>query len=75
MILAELCECIYPMPNAFDTAEEHERFTHRDVPRRGRAELARERERLRLRLILEDDPDVWLLHRMKRLTEALDCGR
>jgi hypothetical protein len=66
---------IYSLPRAFDTLEEHERFEHRDLPRRARADLARERERVRLRLLLDDDPDVWLLQRMKKLSEVLDRAR
>src|SRR5262245_14519563 len=63
---------IYAVPRSFETREQHERFTHSDIPRRPRAELAYERERLRLRLLLDRFPDVWLLQRLERLTEALD---
>ena len=68
-------ERIYPLPRAFDTLEEHERFQHRDLSRRARADLARERERLRLRLLLDENADAWLLRRMARLNEVLDRAR
>ena len=68
-------DLLYPLPRPFESREEYERFMHADLPRRPRAELARERERLRDRLVHDDDPDPWLLIRMTKLTEILDRAR
>jgi hypothetical protein len=62
---------IYRVPNPWDTAEQRERYEHADIPRRTRAELMRELERLRLRLLLDDAPDVWLFQRFEKLQRAL----
>lgn len=66
---------IYSVPSPFDSLEEHERHEHRDLPRRARAELFRERERVRLRLLLDDAPDPWLFQRLEKLREALADAR
>jgi hypothetical protein len=59
-------DSIYRVPNPWDTAEQHERYEHADIPRRTRAELMREHERLRLRLLLDDAADVWMLQRLEK---------
>ena len=71
MILAELCECIYAVPNPFDTLEQRERFEHRDLARMTLPELQRERDRVRLRLTLDDGAPAWILQRHTRIKEAL----
>ena len=63
---------IYTVPDPFTSFEEHERHGHLDLPRQPRADLLRERERIRLRLLLDDEPDVWLLVRLKKITDRLD---
>ena len=37
-----LLDLIYALPRAYETLEDHEFSTHRDLPRRERAELALE---------------------------------
>ncbi len=74
-IRALLLDAIYAPPAWGASAEEQERYAHRDLSRRPRAELARERERVRLRLLLDDYPDPWLLTRLERLGKAVDRAR
>ena len=68
-------ERVYAVPSPLESLEDHERYAHRDLPRLARAELLRERERLRLRLILDDTPDPWLLGRLDALRKALGDAR
>lgn len=68
-------ELIYSLPRPYESLEEHQRFTHSDLQRRSRPELSRERARLELRLLLDDEVDVWLLERLEKLREVLDCAR
>jgi hypothetical protein len=62
---------IYRLPSPWASLEERARFEHRDLPLRTRAELLRERERLRLRLLLDDAPDGWLFARLEALDRSL----
>jgi hypothetical protein len=64
-------DAIYGVPNPWDTAEQRERYEHADIPRMTRAELMRDLERLRLRLLLDDAPDVWLFQRLAKLRAAV----
>lgn len=48
-----------------------ETYFHRDLARMTQAELRREKARVRLRLILEDNPDAWWLDRLARVEEEL----
>jgi len=66
---------IYPLPDPLTSLESYQRHSHLDLPLRARVDLLRERDRLRLRLLLEEAPDPWLLERMQRLTENLDGTR
>ena len=75
MTLAELCDLIYSVPNPWDTLEQHERYEHHDLSRVSRAELLRERDRVRLRLLLDDGPDPWILQRLDKLRGALGDAR
>jgi hypothetical protein len=72
---AEVLDVIYAVPHELDSLEAHERYNHRDVSRRPQVELTRELERLRLRLLLEDEPDAWLLQRQAKLREVLNRAR
>ena len=62
---------IYRSPDPLTSLEEYERHEHRDLSRRPRADLLRERERIRFRLLIDDEPDPWLVTRLQRLDEAL----
>lgn len=75
MTLAELCELLFPIPDPLDTLEQRERFEHRDLAGLSRAELLRERERLKLRLLLDDAPDPWLFQRLDVLRRMLGDAR
>lgn len=70
MTRAELAALIYPVPQPYDSAEQHVRYVHADLADRTRAELLRERERIRLRLVLDDAPPAWVLERLARLEKA-----
>ncbi len=61
----------YRVPNPFRTIEEYERYYHQDLPRFSKPQLVRERERVRHRLVFDDDPPEWLLLRLYRLEEIL----
>lgn len=69
----QVLDVIYTLPRAYETLEEHERFEHRDLPRRARADLTRELERAKLRLLIDDDADPWLLVRVQKLRERLNA--
>ncbi|HUK57471.1 MAG TPA: hypothetical protein VLY20_12530 [Nitrospiria bacterium] len=62
---------IYKIPNPLRSEEDWIKWTHRDLAALSRAELERERARLRMRLILEDRPHHWLLERLEVIEEAL----
>lgn len=64
-------DSIYRVPDSWETLEQRDRYEHADIPRRTRAELMRELERLRLRLLLDDAPDVWLVQRLEKLRGAV----
>lgn len=73
--LADLCALLYPVPDPVESLEQNERYHHRDLARLAEPELRRELERLRLRLLLEDDLPAWLLQRRMRLEHALGDAR
>jgi len=50
------------------------RYRHADLPNMTAGEKARELERLRLRIQLEDRPDAWLLRRKLLLEEEVRRG-
>jgi hypothetical protein len=64
-------DALYHAPEPLASLEEFERFHDRDLPRLARAELLRERERVKLRLLLDDAPDPWLFKRLEALRRAL----
>jgi len=61
---------IYPPPSS-TTFEQYERAMHRDLPELSRVELLREYERLKFRLLVEDDPAGWFIERHSRLERAI----
>lgn len=72
MTLGDLCELIYPIAlPPWASAEQWDRHAHLDLARLSRPELLRERDRLRLRLTLDDRPGRWLLARLAHIEEAL----
>jgi len=75
MTLGEFCELIQPIPNPWDSLEQRERFEHRDLWRLSRPELARQRDRVRLRLTLDDSAPAWVLERLVRIDKALGSAR
>jgi hypothetical protein len=70
LTLAALLDTICPAASNA-TLEEYERTRHRDLPRLTRAELLRERDRVRLRLLLDDAPPHWCIERLSRLERAV----
>ena len=51
-----------------------ERYFGDDLTRMSRSALLRERGRIRLRLLLDDDPHPWLLQRFALIEEMLGYG-
>ncbi len=68
---ASLLDIIRRVPDPAHSLERWEEFHGHDLPRFSRAELLRERDRLRLRLTLDDEPDSWLVKRLRRVEAAL----
>ena len=64
-------DAIYRVPNPWDTLEQRERYVHQDLGRQTRGELLREREALRMRLVLDNAPGPWLLERLEMLRRVL----
>ena len=62
-----LLEALYCVPNPLRDYESWQRFCHYDLQHLSQAELLRERERARLRVLLDDDPTPWLLERLGTL--------
>ena len=79
MNLAELGdvlrELLYPVPNSLETLEQRDRYELRDISRMSRPELLKDRDRLKLRLLLEDVSDPWLSRRLAALQKALNGVR
>jgi hypothetical protein len=68
-----LLDALYPPPSA-SSLEQYERAKHRDLPHLARAELRRELERLRLRLLLDDGPGRWFIERLSKLERAINAA-
>ena len=67
---------IYRLPAPYDTLEDYQRCVHLDLRALSRVELQRERDRLRLRLLLSDDKRDeasidWCADRLRRLEGLL----
>lgn len=71
----QLVRALYPVPVPTETIEEWHRARHEDLAGKSRYELLRERDRLRLRLLLDDDPEPWLVARWHAVAEALARAR
>ena len=74
-LVLRLVRALYPVPVPTETIEEWHRARHEDLAGKSRFELLHDRDRLRLRLLLDDDPDPWLLERWHAVVEALDRAR
>ncbi len=59
------------MPDPLASLEAWERHEHRDLAHLSPLELRAEEERLRLRLLIDEDPSAWLIERLARVREAL----
>lgn len=64
---------LYSVPDPLGSLEQWECFKHVDLGRMTRPFLLRELDRLRLRLLLDEDPDPWLVTRLSAIEEALRC--
>ena len=69
-----LLDALYVVPDPLADYESWERSTHRDLQRLTEAELLREQERVRLRLVMDDKPDTWLLERLAALQAVLNAS-
>ena len=67
-----LLGCLYSVPDPLKDSESRERFYHHDLASLTKAELYRERDRVRWRLMMEDSPDHWLLERLDVVTGRLE---
>lgn len=62
-----LLDRIYPVPWRAETEDETVLLYHLDIDGMEPHEIADHRARLRLRLMLDSDPDSWLVERLQRL--------
>ncbi len=60
---------LYPVPAPLRSEEDLMRFTHRDLENLSKSGIDRELERVRWRLLFEDDPPAWLEERLRVVTE------
>jgi len=67
----ELLDILIPEPGQFGTVEEWQRSCHEDLHEMTKAELMREKERMRLRLTLDNCPPHWFLERLQRIEAML----
>lgn len=61
----------YKQPNSLSSYEEWKKFTHKDLQNMTLALLKRERSRLKLRLLYDEEPSDWFLQRLDRIEERL----
>jgi len=66
-----LPDVFYGVPDPLASIEEFARWRHANLDGMTRAELLRERARVRLRLTVDDAPDPWLIERLRALEEAI----
>ncbi len=67
-----LLRIFYPVPDPFDSAESWAQFAHQDLAAMARANLLRERDRVRFVLLFDDKPDSWYLERLVEITARLE---
>lgn len=68
-----LLAALYPVPKYWDTAEQREKYFHFDLEGFSPAELALEADKLKPRLLFEDERSIdypWLLERWEALQAA-----
>lgn len=70
-----LFDAFYCVPNGFDTLDGYQRATHEDLQHKSGAELERELDQLRIRLMFDDEADAWLLQRYQKLEAAVRRAR
>ena len=58
---------IYRLPRPLKSDRELRRWLHQDMQAASDVDLWREHQRLRLRLIFDDQPGSWLLERLSRI--------
>lgn len=67
--IGRLLESIYPMPDGMEHERDYLRLVHADLGTISDLELADERARARLRLMLDPRPEPWLIERVRLLEE------
>jgi hypothetical protein len=69
--LERVCDVPCPLRDEAEWSRHH----HLDVKEMTAGELCLEADRVRMRLVLDDRPDDWLLRRLAALQEALTHAR
>ena len=64
-------ELFYREPDELDTLEQWQTRWHQDLAVLSRPELRAEFAKVRLRLLLDENPSAWFLEREQALREAL----
>ena len=68
--LQDFLEVFCPLPDPTRSYEQGERADHRDLDRLEDEELQREAGRARLRLLVDDKPDEWLIERPRAICRS-----
>ncbi len=63
--LAAIARAVLPVPDAFQSSTAAARAEHRDLAAMSDADLWREGERSRLRIVLDPEPVPWVLERFR----------
>lgn len=66
-----LLDAISPLPDPFDCLEDYERYVHRDLDSLTVTMLHRELEKVKLRLLVDDEAPAWFAERLRKVKEAL----
>jgi len=69
------CQWLCALPDGLDTLEGFSRTHHQDLLGMDRVALRRERDRVRLRLVLEDEPDQWFVERLAAVDGVIRASR
>jgi hypothetical protein len=67
LVIGRLLERVYPTPGTAMHEREQSWLSHEDIATMPAPELANERARLRLRLMIDERPDFWFLERLQRI--------